>query len=54
MKNSEMYKLAQIAVMHSAEIMPEVKLDILRILMADESLALYGEEKEAQKAAVEE
>ena len=43
MKKSEAYKLAQIAVVSTATIAPESKVDILRVLIADENLALFCE-----------
>jgi hypothetical protein len=46
MKKSEIYHLAQIAVVNSPCIAPENKLEIIRVLFADESLAKYGEERE--------
>ena len=51
MKKSELYHLAQIAVVHSNCITPERKLDILRVLFADEEFAQYGEERDTEKAA---
>lgn len=48
MKKSTAYNLAQIAVMMSPNIAPENKLEILRVLMEDESLALYMEEQESE------
>lgn len=47
MKKSEAYQLAQIAVITSPTITPENKLAILRVLMYQESLELFTEEKEA-------
>lgn len=49
MKKSEAYKLAQIAVVSTATIAPESKLEILRVLIADENLAVYCEEREAEE-----
>lgn len=46
MKKSEIYHLAQIAVVTTATICPEGKLAILDTLMNDEKLALYCEEQE--------
>lgn len=54
MKKSEIYHLAQIAVIGTATISPESKLEILSVLMADEELALYCEEQEAEKVDDEE
>ena len=53
MKKSMAYHLAQIAVMASPGIAPENKLEILRILMDDENVALYCESKEAEQAVEE-
>ena len=50
MKKSTAYNLAQIAVVLSPNISPENKLDILRVLMDDENVALFTEESEAKKA----
>lgn len=51
MKKSEAYKLAQIAVISTATIAPESKIEILRILIADENLATYCEERKEQEDA---
>ena len=53
MKKSELYYLAQIAVINAACIAPERKLQILRVLTADEDSAKYWEEKEATKKVEE-
>ena len=53
MRKSEAYNLAQIAVIKSQCISPENKLDILRVLMESEDLALYCEEQEMERAAAE-
>ena len=45
MKKSEIYHLAQIAVITSPCITPENKLEILHVLMMDEDLELYSENK---------
>lgn len=52
MKKSELYYMAQIATINAACIAPERKLQILRVLMADEDSAKYWEEKDAQMAEV--
>jgi hypothetical protein len=52
MKKSEVYNLAQIAVIKSQCISPENKVEILRVLIADEDLAKFTEGQKAQ--AVEE
>lgn len=49
MKKSEIYHLAQIAVINSPCITPESKLEILHVLMMDEDLELYHENKEFEK-----
>lgn len=46
MKKSELYHLAQIAIVTSNCITPENKLKILRVLISDEDLALYREDQE--------
>ena len=54
MLKSEIYYMAQIAVINAACIAPERKLKILRVLMHDEDVALYCEEQEAEKVDEEE
>lgn len=49
MKKSEAYNMAQIAVITTPTISPENKLEILRVLIKDESIALYCEEQEVEK-----
>lgn len=51
MKKSIAYNLAQIAVMGCQNIAAENKLEILRILMDDENLAMLVEHREEEKAA---
>ena len=51
MKKSELYYMAQIAVINAACIAPERKIEALKILIADEKLALFVEERDAEKAA---
>lgn len=53
MKKSEIYSLAQIAVITTSCIAPEKKQEILRVLIADEDLAEFCEEKEVEKAIEE-
>ena len=53
MNKSEAYHLAQIAVIVSPTIAPERKLEVLSVLMDAESLALFCEEQEMEKAAAE-
>lgn len=50
MKKSEMYRLAQCGIVNSIMLSAEKKLEILRVLMEDEDLALYCEEQEAKQA----
>ena len=54
MKKSTAYNLAQIAVMMSPNIAPENKLEILRVLMDDENVALFCEAAEEEKEVAEE
>lgn len=49
MKKSELYHLAQIAVINSPNLAPETKLEIMKVLIPDESSARYWEEQEARK-----
>lgn len=49
MKTSEIYKKAQIAVVNSLCLCAEDKLEILRELMDAEKLALFNEEREAER-----
>lgn len=48
MKRSEIYKLAQIAVLDSVAMGGNAKLEILRELMGAENLALYCESKDEE------
>ena len=50
MKKSEIYYLAQFAVVNSPTIAPESKLEVLRTLMADETASKYWEEREEKNA----
>lgn len=55
MKNSELYHLAQVAVINSPSIAPESKIKIVRLLLEDEDLELYQEkQKEKQEQATAE
>ena len=54
MKKSEIYHLAQTAVLVSSCISPENKLEILSVLLADEEFAKYMEKRETPKAVEEE
>ena len=49
MKKSEIYHLAQVAVLNTATIAPENKLEIIKELMEGESLALYSESLEEKE-----
>lgn len=49
MKKSEAYHLTQIAVVQSPNISPENKLEILKILVAQESLELFCEKEKANE-----
>lgn len=51
MKKSGLYHFAQIAVINSPCIAPETKIEIIRLLIADENLARYSEEREEKKNA---
>lgn len=53
MKKSEIYHLAQIAVITSPSIAPESKIEVMRVLLDEEHLALYVEERDAKKAMTE-
>ena len=53
MKKSELYHLAQIAVINSPSISPEKKLQVLRILMEREDFEDLLEEREFEKAVAE-
>lgn len=46
MKKSEIYHLAQIAVINSPSITPESKIEVLRELIDKEELALFCESRE--------
>ena len=52
MKKSELYHLAQIAVVSTPAIAPETKIEVMRVLLDDESLALFVE-KEREKENAE-
>lgn len=51
MKKSEAYHLAQVAVINSPCIAPETKLEIMKVLIPDETSAKYWEEQEAKRNA---
>ena len=50
MKKSEIYHLAQIAVVMTSCIAPEKKIEILHTLMMDEDLQKFAEDQEEKKA----
>lgn len=52
MKKSELYHLAQIAVIATATISVESKIEVLRELFEKEELALFVEEQEAENATL--
>ena len=49
MLKSEIYYMAQIAIINAPCIAPERKLEILRVLMSDEDAAKYWEEREVKR-----
>lgn len=51
MKKSELYHLAQIAVIGSQCIAPETKIEILRELIDKEELEIFCEEREGKNNA---
>ena len=53
MKKSEIYNLAQIAVVASPCIAPEKKLEIIRVLMDEEEMQKFIENQKAKVAAAE-
>ena len=53
MKKSEIYNLAQIAVMTNTAFHSTQKLEILRVLMADEDIEKYREAREEKEKAEE-
>lgn len=52
MKNSELVKLAQIAVVGSQTLAPTIKLEIIGYLMGKEELELFREEQERKAEEV--
>jgi hypothetical protein len=52
MKRSEAYHLAQVAVINAPTITPENKVEILRVLYAQEDLELWTERAEAGNETV--
>ena len=53
MKKSEIYNMTQIAVLTSPLITPENKLEILRVLIADEDLEKFMEESKEKDCDAE-
>lgn len=51
MKKSEIYHLTQITIINSPCIAPERKLEVLRVLMENEDVALFCEKQEEKKNA---
>lgn len=54
MKKSEIYHLAQITVINSPCIAPERKLETLRVLIENEDVAKFVEEREAKEREAKE
>ena len=52
MKKSEIYKLAQCAVLESITLDTYTKLDILHELISDENLALFAEKQNEKESEV--
>ena len=48
MKKSELYHIAMMAVMQSPSISPESKIEVLKVLIDDESLELYREKQKEE------
>jgi hypothetical protein len=53
-KKSKMYNWAQCAVLETTNLTTPTKLEILRLLMQDEDVALFTEEQEAKKECEDE
>lgn len=49
MKKSEIYHLAQVAVLNTPTISPETKLEALAVLIDDERVAQYSEEQDEKE-----
>lgn len=49
MKKSDIYRLAQRAVLRDDRLPEDIKLNIIRELQSDEKTALYVEEREEEK-----
>ena len=52
MKKSEAYHLAQIAVIATPTINPESKIEIMRVLLDQETLELFCEKQEEENATL--
>jgi hypothetical protein len=52
MKKSELYHLAQIAVIATPTISVESKIEVMRVLLDQESLALFCEKQEEENETV--
>ena len=52
MKKSELYHLAQIAVIATPTISVESKIEVMRVLFDQESLALFCEEQEEKNETI--
>lgn len=52
MKKSEAYHIAQIAVITSQVISPEIKVEVLRELIDKEEVALFVEKQEEENATL--
>ena len=53
MKKSEIYRMAQLAILEDRRLSNDEKLDVIRELQDKESVALYVEETEAKKSLEE-
>lgn len=51
-KKSEIYHLAQIAVINAQTIAPESKIEIMRVLIEQENLELFCEGREEENATL--
>lgn len=54
MKRSEAYHIAQVAVINSACISPEGKIEVMKVLINDEEVALFSEKRHEEKQAAAE
>ena len=53
MKKSELFKAAQVAVLAADFVTNKEKLEIIKLLMSEESVAVYCEEHRAKKESEE-